>query len=213
MKRQQSLLGLGFAKKISRVEISEQQSIKDKMFVSNAVIDAENAGATNNLQCCDKADAIPDCWNNEQYDYFRKKYDGLIVRNKKLGCNYCAKLDSLHKKGYHVSLKWKNCSISASGKDTTIQQASLRKKMKEHFSSKTHRICLEQLQHRANDQITKCMDALNQKRIQSTCRVFNTVTLGIWKKPLYRGLQQKIKLANLMNFYIMKRVLMISEIL
>ena len=47
MKRQQSLLGLGFAKKISRVEISEQQSIKDKMSVSNAVIDAENAGATN----------------------------------------------------------------------------------------------------------------------------------------------------------------------
>ena len=90
MKRQQSLLGLGFAKKISRVEISEQQSIKDKMSVSNAIINAENAGATNNLQCCDKADAIPNCWNNEQYDYFRKKYDKLIVRNKKLGCNHCA---------------------------------------------------------------------------------------------------------------------------
>ena len=104
MKRQQSLLRLGFAKKISRIEISEQQSIKDKMSVSNSVIDAENTGATNNLQCCDKANAIPDCWSNEQYDYFRKKYDGLIVRNKKLGCNHCAKLDSLHKKGYHVSL-------------------------------------------------------------------------------------------------------------
>ena len=74
-----------------------------------------------------------------------------------------------------MSLEWKNCSILASRKDTTVQQASLRKKMKDHFSSKTHRICLEQLQHRANDQITKCMDALNQKRIQSTCRVLNTV--------------------------------------
>ena len=30
MKRQQSVLGLGFAKKISRVEISEQQPIKEK---------------------------------------------------------------------------------------------------------------------------------------------------------------------------------------
>ena len=105
MKRQQSLLGLGFAEKISRIEILEQQSIKDKMSVSNAVIDAENAGATNDQQCCDKADAIPDCWSNEQYDYFRKKYDRLIVRNKKLGCNHCAKLDSLQKKGYHVSLE------------------------------------------------------------------------------------------------------------
>ena len=47
------------------------------MSVSNAVIDAENAGATNDLQCCDKTDAIPDCWSNKQYDYFRKKYDGI----------------------------------------------------------------------------------------------------------------------------------------
>ena len=54
MKRQESLLGLGFAKKISRIEISEQQSIKNKMSVSNAVIDAKNAGATNDPQCCDK---------------------------------------------------------------------------------------------------------------------------------------------------------------
>ena len=29
---------------------------------------------------------------------------------------------------YHVSLEWKNCSISASEKDKTVQQASLRKK-------------------------------------------------------------------------------------
>ena len=106
------------------------------MSVSNAVIDAENAGATNDLQCCDKADAIPDYWSNEQYDYFRKKYDGLIVRNKKLGCNHCAKLDSLHKKRYHVSLEWKNCSISASKKDKTVQQASLRKKLKKIFLQK-----------------------------------------------------------------------------
>ena len=93
-----------FKRIISKIEISEQQSIKDKIFVSSAVINAENAGATNDLQCCDKSDAIPDCWSNEQYDYFRKKYNGLIVRNKKLGCNHCAKLDFLHKKGYHVSL-------------------------------------------------------------------------------------------------------------
>ena len=164
------------------------------MSVSNAVIDAENAGATNNLQCCDKADAISDCWSNKQYDYFRKKYDGLIVRNKKLGCNHCAKLDFLHKKGYHVSLEWKNCSISASGKDTTVQQASLRKKMKEFFSSKTHRICLEQLQHRANDQITKCMDALNKKRIQSTCRIFNTVYSLVKRNRPFPDIEDEVEL-------------------
>ena len=58
--------------------------------------------------------------------------------------------------------------------------------MKEHFFSKTHRICLEQLQHRANDQITKCMDALNQKRIQSTCRVFtHSVQFGKAKPAIF----------------------------
>ena len=210
MKRQQSLLGLGFAKKIPRIEISKQQSIKNKMSVSNAVIDAENAGATNDLQCCDKADAIPDCWSNEQYDYFRKKYDELIVRNKKLRSNHCAQLDSLHKKGYHVSLEWKNCSISTSGKDKTVQQASLRKKMKEHFSSKTHSICLEQLQHRANDQITKCMDALNQKRIQSTCRVFNTVYSLIKRNRPFSDIEDEVKLhlkmgwTRVMDFILVK---------
>ena len=41
---------------------------------------------------------------------------------------------------------------------------------------------------------------------ENVLELFNLLdqTLGIWKKPLYRGLQQKIKLANLMNFYIMK---------
>ena len=146
MKRQQSLLGFGFVKKIPRVEISDQQSTKGETSTSSAVIDGGNAGAKNDVQtvqCCDKADkAIPDCWNNEQYDNFRKKYDGLIVRNKKLGCNHCAKLDSLNMKGYHVSLEWKNCNIAASGRDKVIQQASLpRKKMSEHFSSRAHNIC------------------------------------------------------------------------
>ena len=50
------------------------------MSVSNAVIDLENAGATNDPQCCDKANAIPNCWSNEQYDYFRKKYNAAVPK-------------------------------------------------------------------------------------------------------------------------------------
>ena len=48
---------------------------------------------------------------------------------------------------------------------------------------------------------------------ENVLQLFNLLnqTPGIWKKPLYRGLQQKIKVANLMNFYIMKRVLMIQR--
>ena len=68
------------------------------------------------------------------------------------------------------------------------------KKMKEHFSSKTHRICVEQLQHRANDQITKCMDALNQKRIQSTCRVFNTVYSLVKRNRPFSDIEDEVEL-------------------
>ena len=93
-----------------------------------------------------------------------------------------------------MSQEWINCSISALRKDTTVQQASLRKKMKEYFSSKTHRICLEQLQHRANDQITKCMDALNQKRIQSTCRVFNTVYSLVKQNRPFFNIEDEVEL-------------------
>ena len=68
------------------------------------------------------------------------------------------------------------------------------KKMKEHFSSKTHRICLEQLQHCANDQITKCMDALNQKRIQCTCRVFNTVYSLVKQNRPFSDIEDEVEL-------------------
>ena len=84
-------------------------------------------GATNDLQCCDTADATPDCWSNEQYDYFRKKYDGLIVRNKKLSCNHCAKLDFLHKRISCVTRMDKLQHFSFE-KSSTVQQASLQKK-------------------------------------------------------------------------------------
>ena len=47
--------------------------------------------------------------------------------------------------------------------------------MNEQFSSKAHDICLKQLQNRKNDIITKCIDAINEKHIAFTCKLFNTV--------------------------------------
>ena len=49
-----------------------------------------------------------------------KKYDGLIVWNRKLGCDHCTKVDSLNKKGLHVSVEWKACNITASEKNKEI---------------------------------------------------------------------------------------------
>uniref|UniRef100_A0A8C6V7V3 E3 SUMO-protein ligase KIAA1586-like n=1 Tax=Naja naja TaxID=35670 RepID=A0A8C6V7V3_NAJNA len=55
-----------------------------------------------------------------------------------------------------------------------IKQASLRKKMKEHFSSKTHNIGKKNLKQCEQDSITEGTDK-NEKYLHTTCRVFNTV--------------------------------------
>ena len=47
--------------------------------------------------------------------------------------------------------------------------------MNEHFSSEAHDLCVKQLQNREDNIITKCVDAMNQKRIASICKLFNIV--------------------------------------
>ena len=87
----------------------------DAMFASdmsavNTVSPADQTDATVTSDKCiattvspgDQTDAaalLPDCWNTMQYKNFLKKYDGLIARNKKLGCDHCAKCDSMNIKG------------------------------------------------------------------------------------------------------------------
>ena len=50
----------------------------------------------------DAAALLPDRWNTMQYENFLNKY-GLIARNKNLGCDHCAKCDSMNIKGIQVS--------------------------------------------------------------------------------------------------------------
>ena len=98
-------------------------------FMNNA--DATSASDKSTVPPADLTDAassLPDCWNTMQYKNFPKKHDGLIARHKKLGWYHCAKCDSMSIKGIRVSAKLAICSVEASGKTTTIMQASLRKK-------------------------------------------------------------------------------------
>ena len=99
----------------------------------------------------------------------------MIACNKKLGCDHCAKCDSMNIKGIRVSPEWANCNVKASGKTTTIMQASLRKKIKEHSSSKAHRLCVKQEEYHACDAIMKSIDIMNETYVALTCKVFNTV--------------------------------------
>ena len=65
--------------------------------------------------------------------------------------------------------------VQPSGRDKKIQQASLRKKMNKHFLSKAHNICITNRKDHDNNSIKKCIDKLNDKYMDSTNRVFNTI--------------------------------------
>ncbi|XP_070599918.1 zinc finger and SCAN domain-containing protein 31-like isoform X2 [Erythrolamprus reginae] len=118
-------------------------------------------------------DSLPECWTLQQYISFKEKYEGLQVSNKKLGCEYCAKHGFLKMKSVHVSKQWKYFQIEASGRNKEVKQASLRKKMKEHFSSRAHNICKENIKQCEEASIAKYK--MKEKYEQITCTVFNTV--------------------------------------
>ena len=105
---------------------TDATSVTD-MSTVNTVSPADGTDATSTSDKCtvttlslgdqtDAASSLPYCWNTMQYENFQKKYDGLIARNKKLGCDHCAKCDYKNIKGIRVSPEWANCSVEASGK-------------------------------------------------------------------------------------------------
>lgn len=183
MKRQQNIFNsFNFVRKIPRTESLRQEASENETQVTQPTLlhDSNESFASDAVKTTGTAvetSALPDCWSMKQYENFKKKYDGLIVHSKKIGCDRCARFhsESINMKGIHVSMEWASCSIVASGRNKTIQQASLRKKMNEHFLSKAHIISVKHLQDRSYDAITKCIDKLNDKHIDSTIKVFNIV--------------------------------------
>ena len=148
-----------------------------------------------------ESEILPDCWNDSQYSDFQKKYDGLTVRDKKLGCNFCSSVISqslsFKKRGIHVSKEWQYFNEQPSGTTKSIQQSSLRKKMLEHFTSATHKKVLQQGQDKEDDRITDCVDQMNESYIGRTFRVFRTVyNLGKHNRP-FSDIEQQVKLQQL----------------
>ncbi|XP_067123861.1 E3 SUMO-protein ligase KIAA1586-like [Centruroides vittatus] len=83
------------------------------------------------------------CWNALQQEYFFKKYEWLhIAGNENVGCQWCSQVGSLNvesAKHSHVSLEWKSYSVKPHGTKKEILQASIRKKLKQHHESASHK--------------------------------------------------------------------------
>ena len=118
---------------------------------------------------------LPDCWSLDQFKYFKNLHDGLIAKNKKLGCSICRDVCSIQKKGIHTSSEWRTCNVQVNGSSRSQQQASLRKKIKKHFDSKAHEICALQINDGVGNSIETLMDKINEKHFATTCKVFSSV--------------------------------------
>ncbi|XP_044154702.1 E3 SUMO-protein ligase KIAA1586-like [Bufo gargarizans] len=129
------------------------------------------------------------CWSKKQFEYFSKLFPWIQVKNGKLGCNVCSKvrgsLGIEKAKACHVSEEWSNFLVKPSGTLKLIQQASVRKKIREHSVSKSHNKA-EKLQNTAKIGILPtAMDRLNEKAIAATIHIFNIVySLALNNKPM-----------------------------
>ena len=66
--------------------------------------------------------------------------------------------------------------------------------MKDHFTSKAHAICVNQVDACKNDTITKSIDKAKEKYIRSTCKVFNTVCSLAKKSRPFSDVEDTIEL-------------------
>ncbi|XP_034264778.1 E3 SUMO-protein ligase KIAA1586-like [Pantherophis guttatus] len=77
--------------------------------------------------------------------------------------------------GIHVSKEWKLFKIELDGKNKEVHQVSLRKKMREHFISKLHTICRDNVKQAEQEAITKAMDKISERQFGTTSKMFKTV--------------------------------------
>ncbi|KAL0622221.1 E3 SUMO-protein ligase KIAA1586 [Plecturocebus cupreus] len=121
---------------------------------------------------------LPDCWNEKQAFMFTEQYKWLEIKEGKLGCKDCSTvrhLGSKAEKHVHVSKEWIAYLITPNGSNKTTRQASLRKKIREHDVSKAHGKIQDLLKESANDSISNLVRKQNNKNIDATIKVFNTV--------------------------------------
>ncbi|XP_058410086.1 E3 SUMO-protein ligase KIAA1586 homolog isoform X2 [Diceros bicornis minor] len=121
---------------------------------------------------------LPDCWNEKQAFMFTEQYKWLEIKEGKLGCKDCSTvrhLGSKAEKHVHVSKEWIAYLITPNGSNKTTRQASLRKKIREHDVSKAHGKIQDLLKESVNDSISNLVHKQNNKNIDATVKVFNTV--------------------------------------
>ncbi|KAF2890111.1 hypothetical protein ILUMI_16061 [Ignelater luminosus] len=122
--------------------------------------------------------AYPDCWNEKAVAFFTEQYKWLQLKADKLGCKDCSTILHLgvtSEKHVHVSKEWSTYSVTPNGNNKTSRQASLRKKIREHNFSQAHGKIQVLLRESANEAMPNLIHKVNNKQIEATVKIFNTV--------------------------------------
>ncbi|MEE6474786.1 hypothetical protein FKM82_010496 [Ascaphus truei] len=140
---------------------------------------------SNNAQIRDEDSAAASAiWNEDPGEHLTPRDDEMSTYNTRAEDRAAALPDCWNMKQVEVFQK----------NDHVVQQASLRKKMNEHFSSQAHGICVSQLKCRTDDVITKCIDKINQKYISSQYKKFNTVYSIAKRNRQFSDIEDEIEL-------------------
>uniref|UniRef100_H3A963 Uncharacterized protein n=1 Tax=Latimeria chalumnae TaxID=7897 RepID=H3A963_LATCH len=129
----------------------------------------------------------PDCWTISQCLQKQAEYPWLIIKNKQLGCSFCGKVKNLgmqKSQGSRISTEWANCIISPFGDTRKIQQMSLRKKMHDHKTSKSH-VAAEKIMAESGKQVKENKMANSvSSQLETTSRIFRTAyKIGKRQRP------------------------------
>uniref|UniRef100_A0AAQ6ALH6 HAT C-terminal dimerisation domain-containing protein n=1 Tax=Amphiprion ocellaris TaxID=80972 RepID=A0AAQ6ALH6_AMPOC len=123
-----------------------------------------------------REDNWPECWSEAQVLYFSENYTWLKSKNKKLGCSVCSQINVRvdMQQGQKASQEWCGFLVSPFGRDKSTQQASLRKKIKEHKDSIYHKKAVEIKNKATHNVMQKHIEDMQKADFTSTCNVFRT---------------------------------------
>ncbi|XP_040069819.1 E3 SUMO-protein ligase KIAA1586-like [Ixodes scapularis] len=106
----------------------------------------EGAHPSSERNCDHLSDAcisnLPECWNLEQGEFFKKENEWLSFVDGRLKCLSCSRVKHLGSLG-RISLEWAEGGVKAPGDSKQKQQRALRKKIYQHRESDAHIKALE----------------------------------------------------------------------
>ncbi|XP_063302262.1 E3 SUMO-protein ligase KIAA1586-like [Pelobates fuscus] len=151
------------------VSAAETTPVSEPAVVDKVTDVAEDADVSDNI--------LPECWDQNQWLEFKKKYPWLFVDNGLLGCKVCREVKHLGvsvSQSVSISKEWSTGTITPYGKTKKDMLTSLRKKIHIHKISEAH-VKAGDIQAVSRKEILQSNIAEQQKhKFASTTKVFRT---------------------------------------